>query len=473
MSRQGAIAEAQSSISTGIFEKILGEAVAWVTESQRPDQTEQLSTFLENFLAPQFEEMGFSVHIMNHPATSTPFLLAERIEAADRATVLMYGHGDVVFGQEQAWSSGLAPWTLTRRGDRWYGRGTADNKGQLAVNLMGLRSVLRTRGKLGFNIRFLVEMGEELGSPGLREFCADHQDRLRADIFLASDGPRLSHNRPTIFLGSRGVLNFDLSIKARDAGHHSGNWGGLLSDPAMQLCHAIASLSSMSGRINIRDWVPSALPEAVRQALSDCTIEPEPGDPDIEFAWGEPGLTPAERVFAWSSFAVIAMKAGQPEAPVNAIAGSAWARCQLRYVAGVSPHGVLSSLRTHLDRNGFDMVSIKAPSSALREATRADPDNPWVRWVVHSLRETLGSAPAVLPNLGGTIPNDAFSEILGLPTVWIPHSYPGCGQHGPDEHLPVSIAREGLAMMAGLFWDLGSEDADLPPRGQADEIASS
>jgi hypothetical protein len=66
-----------------------------------------------------------------------------------------------------------------------------------------------------------------------------------------------------------------------------------------------------------------------------------------------------------------------------------------------------------------------------------------------------------LPNLGGALPNDIFSEILSLPTVWIPHSYPGCSQHAPNEHLPASIIREGLAIMAGIYWDLG-EPSSLP-----------
>ena len=69
--------------------------------------------------------------------------------------------------------------------------------------------------------------------------------------------------------------------------------------------------------------------------------------------------------------------------------------------------------------------------------------------------------PAILPNLGGSLPNDIFAEILGLPTVWVPHSYPGCSQHAPNEHLPVAIAREGLALMAGLYWDLG--EPGVPP----------
>src|SRR5438874_1313554 len=64
-------------------------------------------------------------------------------------------------------------------------------------------------------------------------------------------------------------------------------------------------------------------------------------------------------------------------------------------------------------------------------------------------------APTILPNIGGSLPNDSFADVLGLRTVWIPHSYAGCSQHAPDEHLLAPIAREGLGAMAGLFWDLG------------------
>ena len=70
-------------------------------------------------------------------------------------------------------------------------------------------------------------------------------------------------------------------------------------------------------------------------------------------------------------------------------------------------------------------------------------------------RPARGKRPALLPNLGGSLPNDAFSEILGLPTLWVPHSYPACLQHGPDEHLLGPMSREALMLMAGLFWDLG------------------
>ena len=89
-------------------------------------------------------------------------------------------------------------------------------------------------------------------------------------------------------------------------------------------------------------------------------------------------------------------------------------------------------------------------------ATRLDPENPWAKFAAASIEKTGGQKPNMLPNLGGSLPNDIFTDILGLKTIWVPHSYPGCSQHAPNEHLPPEILREGLQLMTGLYWDLGS-----------------
>jgi hypothetical protein len=101
------------------------------------------------------------------------------------------------------------------------------------------------------------------------------------------------------------------------------------------------------------------------------------------------------------------------------------------------------------------MVKIAKGRDEIFHATRLDPEHPWVQWAATSIARTTGARPAILPNSGGSLPNDIFSEGLGLPTIWVPHSYLGCSQHAPNEHLPVAIAREGLQLMAGLYWDLG------------------
>ena len=169
------------------------------------------------------------------------------------------------------------------------------------------------------------------------------------------------------------------------------------------------------------EWRPNTLTPAVRAALADLEIDAGPDGPRIDPDWGEPGLTPPERVFGWCSFEVLAFVTGNPERPVNAIPARASATCQLRYVVGVDANDILPALRRHLDRQGFANVKLAPARDAIFHATRLDPDSPWVKWTVSSIERTTGKKPAILPNLGGSLPNEVFAHTLGLPTVWIPH----------------------------------------------------
>ena len=456
MSRAAAIARAEKQFDSGEFREILARRIAIPTESQNPERAQALADYLSAEMQPAFQAMGFTCRTLTHPKAKAPFLFAERIEDPALPTVFGYGHGDVIRGLEPEWKDGLSPWKLAEHEGRWYGRGIADNKGQHTINMQAMANVLAERGRLGFNAKYLIEMGEETGSPGLKALCEAHREAFAADLLIASDGPRLRPDRPTVFLGSRGSVNFDLTIEARQGGHHSGNWGGLISNPGIQLAHAIASLCGPTGQIRIPEWVPAELPASVRRALADCEVDGGADGPEIEPWWGEPGLSPAERVFGWCSFEVLAYKTGNPDTPVNAIPPRAWARCQLRFVVGIDPSQILPALRRHLDRQGFPMVKIAATREEMFHATRIDPDDAWVQWAVASIAQTSGKKPAILPNLGGSLPNDIFTDVLGLRTVWVPHSYPGCSQHAPNENLPPEILREGLAMMTGLYWDLGA-----------------
>ena len=458
MTRQAAIDRAQSAFDDGSFKRTLQSRIERPTESQNPARHVDLLAYLSDALQPAFEAMGFECQQLTHSKAKAPFLYAQRIESPHLPTVLGYGHGDVIRGLEPEWREGVSPWSLTELEGRWYGRGIADNKGQHSVNFQAMACVLAERGQLGFNAKYLIEMGEETGSPGLQELCQDHADLFKADLLIASDGPRLSAERPTIFLGSRGCINFDLSIESRAGAHHSGNWGGLISNPGIQLAHAISCVVSERGVIKVPEWKPSALPDAVRRVLADCQVDGGANGPAIEADWGQPGLSPAERVFGWSSFEVLAFKTGNPDNPVNAIPPRAKATCQLRFVVGIDSDDILGALRRHLDRNGFTYVQITAGRDEVFKATRIDPDDAWVTWAAHSLQATTQKLPAILPNLGGSLPNDIFTDVLGLKTVWVPHSYPGCSQHAPNEHLPPELLREALQVMTGLYWDLGSGD---------------
>ena len=458
--REHALALARQHFDSGAFTRDLARRVAIRTESQETVAAPALQSYLADEIGPTLAALGFSVTIHANPEPPHgPLLIATRHEGGTLPTVLMYGHGDVIRGQDASWTRGQGPWLLATEGDRLYGRGTADNKGQHSINIAALAQVLAAReGRLGFNVKWLVETGEETGSPGLAAFCAAHQAELAADVLIASDGPRLRADRPTIFLGSRGVANFDLTLRLRDGAHHSGNWGGLLRNPGTVLAAAIASLVDGRGRILVEALRPPPIPANVRAALAGLEVGGDAGDPAIDGDWGEPGLTPAERVFAWNTLEVLAMRTGNPDHPVNAIPPAAQARLHMRHVVGTDIARLRAVVREHLVAQGYGAIEVSEPE--VMHATRLDPDNPWVRFAVASIERSTGRAPVLLPNLGGSLPNDVFADILGLPTVWVPHSYPGCSQHAPDEHLLRPLAREALQIMSGLYWDLG--EAGVP-----------
>ncbi|AXE94903.1 M20 family metallopeptidase [Paraburkholderia terricola] len=462
MNRSHAIDMATSYFDDGRFMHVLAERVALHTESQLASSRPALYAYLHEQMVPELEALGFTWQIVDNPIPDkSPFLIAERIEDPSALTVLTYGHGDVVPGYDAQWRAGLDPWRIVVDGDRWYGRGTADNKGQHTINLAALAQVIDARGgRLGYNVKAIIEMGEETGSPGLASVCADHREALAADLFIASDGPRVAASRPTIFLGSRGNFNFTMRLELREGAHHSGNWGGLLRSPGIRLANALATMVDAHGRILVKTLLPESLPQSVRDALRSIEVGGGPNDPEIDPNWGEPGLSPVERLIGWNALEVLAFKTGNPESPVNAIPGYAFAHCQLRYVVGSDSENLLRHIREHLDMHGFTDIEVTTSGTPM-QATRLDPDDPWVRWGLASIQATTGEEPALLPNLGGSLPNDVFAEILGLPTLWVPHSYAACSQHAPNEHLLGSVARQALQIMAGLFWDLGEQGAGV------------
>jgi acetylornithine deacetylase/succinyl-diaminopimelate desuccinylase-like protein len=468
VARTHALQQSQSYFDRGVFQRDLARRVAIRTESPDPARRPELYRYLTDELGSALTAMGFECAVHENPVDrGGPLLVARRHEADDLPTVMSYGHADVVSGYDDEWRDGLEPWELVAEGDRWYGRGTADNKGQHTINLAALRSVLEQRGRLGFNAVFLFETSEETGSPGLREFCEANADLFAADVFIASDGPRIQPDVPTIFMGSRGAFNFTMRLTLRDGAHHSGNWGGLLSNPGVIMAHALASMISASGELLVDGWKAAPMPDSVRAAIGRLTAGGSGADgdggPAIDPDWGEPGCTPEERVFGTNTFEVLAFETGNPRNPVNAIPPSAVAHCHLRFVAGTQAADLLPALRAHLDDAGFEQIELE-PGDVVMHATRLDPNHPWAQWAIESVARSSGKEVAVLPNLGGSLPNDVFADVLGLPTIWVPHSYAGCSQHAPDEHVLAPVCEEALKIMSALWWDLGEPGTPVSDR---------
>lgn len=147
MTRTHAIAQAAAHFDSGDFFRVLQERVACPTECQVPSRASTLLDYLQQQLQLQLTALGFDCQVLPNPVPDAPpFMVARRIEQAAAFTVLGHGHGDGVRGHEGQWRENRSPWDLQASGDRWYGRGAADNKGQHTINLAALAEVITARG---------------------------------------------------------------------------------------------------------------------------------------------------------------------------------------------------------------------------------------------------------------------------------------------------------------------------------------
>lgn len=189
-SRAGAIGRARAYFEDGSYLDRLRALVEVPTESFPPNHKPDLERYCRDVLGPVIAELGFETCVLENPEPlHGPVLLGTRMEAPSLPTVLIYGHGDVVRAMPERWRAGLDPWKVKVEGDRLYGRGVVDNKGQHLLAIDALRAVLAERGRLGFNAKIFVETGEEAGSPGLEAFLHRHQDLCAADVFIALAEP--------------------------------------------------------------------------------------------------------------------------------------------------------------------------------------------------------------------------------------------------------------------------------------------
>ena len=284
------------------------------------------------------------------------------------------------------------------------------------------------------------------------------RDLLAADVFIGLDGPRQTTFMPEIKLGARGGVAFDLVVRLRDHAHHSGHWGGVLADPGFILAHALADHRHAAGpHPRERAGCPRRCPTACCEATRAIVFEDMPGLPEADPDWGEPGLTKSEKIFAWTSVIMLAQITGHPDAPTNAVQGEARARLQVRHTVDVparrsSPR--CAPIWTRLASRMVEVVPVMERD--MFAASRTDPADPWVGMVAGSMARTANRAPNVIPNSSGSNPSEIFAEELGVPVIWVPNSYAGCNQHGPDEHALAPLLREGLGLMAGIWWDIGA-----------------
>ncbi len=260
-------------------------------ESHRPDMRRCADRLVELLLEAGADRAEVC------PTEGHPVVYAEKMVSEDMPTVLVYGHYDVQpVDPLELWKSD--PFEPEIREGAIYARGANDDKGQLFMHLKAFEYMVREKG-LRHNVKFIFEGEEEIGSPSLAKWAADHREMLAADVILVSDTTMISESVPSINCGMRGLAYVEVKVTGPDKDLHSGHYGGAVANPVNVLCDMISSLIDSDGRITVKgfydDVVELSAEDRAMLARAPFDLEEYKKFLDIKEVKGEKGYSTLER----------------------------------------------------------------------------------------------------------------------------------------------------------------------------------
>jgi acetylornithine deacetylase/succinyl-diaminopimelate desuccinylase-like protein len=383
--------------------------------------------------------------------------------------VLIYGHYDVQPpGPLADWDS--PPFEPTIRDGRMYGRGTGDNKGQHLAQLLGLRALKEITGSLPCRVTVLLDGEEEIGSPHLAEALKNRFPTSNAsnagntsnagnagnagdmpDLAVWSDGPVHESGRPTVVLGVRGIVIFQLTARGAKAPLHSGNWGGIAPNPAWRLVQLLASMRSPDGTVLIEGAHDTVTPlsPAERAALDTLPVDVTAILKELEVAELEPpaGIGYYQKLSA-PTFSINSLTCEDAGEHRTIIPNVAVAKCDMRLVGGQRSADVIDAIRRHVARHD---PAIEVTFGGSMEPQRTPVDSPYTEAVLRGARAGLGEEPLLTPALGGSLPIAEFGETLGVPCYGLPLANADERNHAPNENMEVDRFLRGISGAAGVL----------------------
>ena len=406
------------------------------------------------FLAGYLQQLGMDARLM--PTAGWPMVLGRRMDAPGRPTVLLYGHYDVQPPDPlDAWVS--PPFEPAIRNGRIYGRGVGDNKGQHLAQLLAIESLLACQGKLPCNVIVLLEGEEEVGSPHIADFVAEHRAELAADLVITADGPVHESGRATLNFGVRGVVSFELRARGASRDLHSGNWGGVAPNPIWTLIHLLASMKNARGEITVDgfyDNVPpataleraalDALPIDVPKVMRELEMNELDAPPDRPFY---------DRLSLWPTFTVNGFHGGYGgPGSKTVLPHEAFVKCDVRLVGGQTVAEIAAKLEAHVRRHAPQVEWVfqggMDPSKTPLDSAFAEP-------IRKGLAAGQGEEPLLVPAMGGSLPDYVFTRILGVPAFGTPYANADEANHAPNENLEIERFIKGIKSGAAVLTYLG------------------
>ena len=394
------------------------------------------------------------------PTGMHPVVYGEWLGAGPQApTMLVYGHYDVQPAEPlELWESGAFEPTV--RGEYIYARGVTDMKGQVLAFFNAVEAVQST-GELPVNLKFLIEGEEEIGSPSLRQFIAEHKDLLACDFAVNPDTGMLEPDVPTITYALRGLAYFELRVYGPDHDLHSGVFGGVVHNPAQVLCELIAGMHDEQGRVTLPGFYDTVRPleaeeraELARLPVTRETYLEQTGAVEL---WGEAGYSPVERTGARPTLEVNGLLSGYTAPGAKTVLpAQAMAKISMRLVPDQDPEQVKQQLVRYLEEKAPKTVRWELDYHSGSPASISDRNSKEIQALVAAMESVWGKRP-VFKREGGSVPVVAlFSELLDIESVNTGFSTPADNMHSPNEKLHLPTWQKGTEALVHFIFNSGS-----------------
>jgi acetylornithine deacetylase/succinyl-diaminopimelate desuccinylase-like protein len=405
---------------------------------------------MADLTASMLRQIGFDVELVRDGG---PPVVLGRMAGRGERTLLLYNHYDVQPVEPLSeWTT--PPFEPNVRDGKFYARGSSDNKGSIVARTCALEAYLAHRDELPVDIVWVIEGEEEVGSPHLGQFAADHADLLRkADGCVWEGGRKNARDRYEIALGCKGLLYVQLHAQGARQDLHSA-LAAAVESPVWRLLWALNALKGPDGHVRIPGFYDNVRPisPAQRQALAEWDYPEEDARAlyGIDAFLGDlSGDALKERLIFGPTCNVDGFHAGYGgPGSKTVLPCEASAKLDFRLVPDQDPSRIKEALRAYLDAQGFDDVEIISEEG--EHPSAGDPTHPFVQTARRTAETIYGHRPAVTPMMIGTGPVYVLCGQFGVPMVTAGVGYAGSRCHAPDEHIRIADFVAGIQYIAAL-----------------------
>jgi acetylornithine deacetylase/succinyl-diaminopimelate desuccinylase-like protein len=422
--------------------------------SAQPDHAADVRRSAE-FVAALLTAAGFE-HVEVIETPGAPSVYGDWLHAGpDAPTALVYGHHDVQpVDPLDLWTS--PPFEPVVVDGECLARGAIDDKGQVLYEIEAARGLLRSEGALPVNLKILVEGEEEVGSPHFEALLTAERERLACDVVVVSDTGMWSEDVPSTCVGMRGLVAFDVHLRAAEGDLHSGVFGGAVPNPAHLLAELVAALHDDKGRVTLPGFYDDVRPltEAEEASMAALPFDEEEwrrtaGVGRLE---GEAGRTTLERVWTRPTCDVTGISVGYGGEGIKTIVpAEGRAKISFRLVPDQQPAAVAEAFRRFVRDRVPDGVELSITSEGGGVAPALTPvDHPYVAALCRAIARVWGRDP-LFTREGGSGPEEALGRVLAAPVLFLGVGLPGDRIHAPNERMVMDQFWRGL-LAAGELW---------------------